>query len=59
MRMSLSRLWPVFLRPTPRPAVPDPGPVDAIVRLLKNEQVVGAIDRSRLGANSAEADHQG
>jgi len=49
MRMPQSRFWSFLLRPSKQPAFEDPGPVDAIVRLLKNEQVVEVRDRSPQG----------
>ena len=39
MRNPLQRLWRFLVQQPARPAVEDPGPVDAIVRLLKSEQV--------------------
>ncbi len=39
MRFPLPRLWQFLVRQSARPAVEDPGPVDAIVRLLKSDQV--------------------
>jgi hypothetical protein len=58
VRFPLSRLWPFILRPPAKPAIEDPGPVDAIVRLLKNEQVVEVADRSKPGANGAAVSSQ-
>ena len=43
----LQRLWQSILRQAAQPPLADPGHVDAIVRLLRKEQVVRTIDRPR------------